>query len=114
VEHGVLLGAARCWSLVVIGPWTPQGRAEVLDLEGPGPPRGGCRGSPVTHWGVVDGMGQIYPNNTTFRGMPGPPARGGPGVAFWPAGRLGARDLVGPARGAGVSAGRAGVWGAGG
>jgi hypothetical protein len=86
--------------------------AEVLDVEGPGPPRGGGgrRGSAVTHWGVGDGMGQIYPNNTTFGARQGPHGpRGGLGVAFWPAGRFGARDLVGPARVAGFSAGRAGV-----
>jgi hypothetical protein len=60
-----------------------------LDLEGPRPPRGGCRGSPVTHWGVVDRWdGDNISQWHYFRGTPGLP-RGGPGVAFgfWPAGR---------------------------
>jgi hypothetical protein len=70
-------------ALVVIGRPKPQEQegqgqgAEVLDLEGPGPPRGGRRGSAATHWGVGDGMwgvgvGEIYPNNTTSGARRGP------------------------------------------
>jgi hypothetical protein len=51
----------------------------ALDLEGPGPPCGGRRGPAVTHWGVGDGMEQIYPNNTAFQGHAGAPT--GCGVA---------------------------------
>jgi hypothetical protein len=79
-------------ALVVIGRPKPQEQegqgqgAEVLDLEGPGPPRGGRRGSAATHWGVGDGLwgvgvGGIYPNNTTSGARRGP--RGvapGPGI----------------------------------
>ena len=45
--------------------WTPQG-AEILDLERPGPPRGGRRGLAVTHRGVGDVTGQIWASSTSF------------------------------------------------
>jgi hypothetical protein len=86
-------------ALVVIG--RPKGRRFSI-WRGPGcPARGGRRGSAVTHWGVGDGMGQIYPNNTTFgahhfRGTPGRAPMGWPRScllahrAFWRAGLGGA------------------------
>ncbi len=66
-------------ALVVIGRPKPQEQegqgqgAEVLDLEGPGPPCGERCGSTVTHCGVGDGMRQIYPKNTTHNTTFGPP-----------------------------------------
>ena len=45
--------------------WTPQG-AEILDLERPGPPRGGRRGLAVTHRGVGDVTGKIWASSTSF------------------------------------------------
>jgi hypothetical protein len=81
--------------------------------EGPGPPRGGCRDSPVTHWGAVDGMGQIYPNNTTFGARQGPHGVA-PELLFGPQGVLargtwwGRRGGPGFLQGGPVFGGRAG------
>jgi hypothetical protein len=103
-------------ALVVLGPSPspspkPQG-VEVLDLEGPGPPRGGHRGSAVTHWGLGcwrwNGANIIRYHH--FRGTPGPPqgsrSRFLARRAFWRAGLGGAG-----AGGYFFPAERAGVWG---
>ena len=37
-----------------------------MDLERPGPPRGGRRGLAVTHRGVGDVTGQIWASSTSF------------------------------------------------